>query len=139
LTYARSYRSESYTAKLTIGSAEDADYDDSVTVHPLCQFSRLRTGQRLDKEIEAAWIYDTSTAWAVLEWQAAAYCLPARTVEYLVSESEFCFLERGAIVCLTDSELYLEDQVCLVLSVTTDGLGALRLVLSILDPRITEA
>lgn len=139
ITFARSYRTDTYCAKLTIGSALDAEYDDSVTVHPLCQFSRLRTGQRLDKEIEAAWVYDTSTAWAILEWQAAAYCLPSRTVEYLVSESDWAHLERGQVVTLTDSELYLEDQVCLILSIVTDGLGALRLGLSILDPRITEA
>lgn len=136
--YALSYRTREYNASLTLGSNQDAAENEDITAHPLCDWSRRRTGQVLEKTVETAWVYDTSTAWAVAEWLAAANALPTRTVQYRVPEVDYLHVERGDVVTLTHAELYFARQVCLVRDVTTDGLGSLVLTLHILDNPLTR-
>ena len=83
--------------------------------------------------MSSAWVYDSATARAVLEWQAAAYALPTRTVAYLVPEVAFVHVERGMIVALTDSSIYLAGALCMVRDVLTDGTGYLTLTLQLLE------
>ena len=59
-------RSEKQRRRLVIGAQSDHDADDSVIVHPLCEWSRARTGEVRDAKIETPWVYDTSTAYAIL-------------------------------------------------------------------------
>lgn len=138
VAYAYSYRRKNYAAKLVIGAQSDHDADDSVIVHPLCEWSRARTGEVRDAKIETPWVYDTSTAYAILEWQAAANTLPSRTVDYRVPEASYLHVERGEVVSLTDSELYLTDAACLLREVRTDGSGYLTLTLLLLERPLTR-
>lgn len=133
LSYAYSYRAGTYCASVVFGAAEDAETDSETVVHALCDFSRRRVGYAIDRETTTAWVYDTSTAYAVCEWQAAAYALPSRTVQYRVPELEFVHVERGQVATLTDSELYLSEALCLVREVVTDGSGYLTLTLWMID------
>ena len=138
LEYQLSYRTGNYQTSLTYGSDADAALDSSVTAHPLCTWSQGRTGRVVERSLTSAWVYDDSTAYAILEWQAAAYALPTRTVTYQVPEVEFSHVERGMVAVLTDSGIYADGAVCLVREVTTDGTGYLTLTLHLLDSPLTR-
>jgi hypothetical protein len=138
LEYQLSYRTGNYQTSLTYGSDADAALDSSVTAHPLCTWSQGRTGRVVERSLTSAWVYDDSTAYAILEWQAAAYALPTRTVTYQVPEVEFAHVERGMVAVLTDSGIYADGAVCLVREVTTDGTGYLTLTLHLLDSPLTR-
>lgn len=133
LSYAYSYRAGTYCAQVVFGAAEDVETDPATVVHALCDFSRRRVGYPVDRSTQTAWVYDTSTAYAVCEWQAAAYALPSRTVQYRVPELDFVHVERGQVATLSDSELYLSEALCLVREVVTDGSGYLTLTLWMID------
>lgn len=133
--YAYSYRRQVHAGSLRLG----AEGDEGATVHPLCSWSRARTGRVLDRTISSVWVYDTSTAYAVAEWQAAAYCLPTRTVAYRLPEAEFVTIERGDVVLVTDSTVYLSGAVALVREVRTDGTGYLTATLQLLDSPLVRA
>jgi len=135
LSYAYSYRRRVYAASVTYGADGDAD----AVVNPLCTWARARSGRELDQTTETAWVYDTSTAYAILAWRSYAYCLPSRTVDYRVPESDYVHVERGDVVRLTDSTVYLEGVTALVLEVRTDGGGYLMLTLRLLDSPLSRA
>lgn len=138
LEYQLSYRTGNFQTTLTYGSEADAALDSAVTEHPLCTWSQGRTGRVVERSQTSAWVYDESTAYAILEWQAAAYALPTRTVSYQVPEVEFVHVERGMVATLTDSSIYAAGAVCLVREVTTDGTGYLTLTLQLLDSPLTR-
>ena len=135
LSYAYSYRRRVYAASVTYGADGDAD----AVGNPLCTWARARSGRELDQTTETAWVYDTSTAYAILAWRSYAYCLPSRTVDYRVPESDYVHVERGDVVRLTDSTVYLEGVTALVLEVRTDGGGYLMLTLRLLDSPLSRA
>ena len=135
LSYAYSYRRRVYAASVTYGADGDAD----AVLSPLCTWARARSGRELDQTTETAWVYDTSTAYAILAWRSYAYCLPSRTVDYRVPESDYVHVERGDVVRLTDSTVYLEGVTALVLEVRTDGGGYLMLTLRLLDSPLSRA
>ena len=135
VAYAYSYRRSVYAGSIRLGAVGDED----ATPHPLCTWSRARTGRVLDRRLESAWIYDTSTAYAVAEWQAYAYCLPTRTVEFRLPEAQFVHIERGDVVSVTDSTVYLDGAVGLVREVLTDGGGYLVVSIQLLDSPLTRA
>ena len=135
VAYAYSYRRSVYAGSIRLGAVGDED----ATPHPLCTWSRARTGRVLDRRLESAWIYDTSTAYAVAEWQAYAYCLPTRTVEFRLPEAQFVHIERGDVVSVTDSTVYLDGAVGLVREVLTDGGGYLVVSIQLLDSPLARA
>jgi hypothetical protein len=135
VAYAYSYRRSVYAGSIRLGAVGDED----ATPHPLCTWSRARTGRVLDRRLESAWIYDTSTAYAVAEWQAYAYCLPTRTVEFRLPEAQFVHIERGDVVAVTDSTVYLDGAVGLVREVLTDGGGYLVVSIQLLDSPLARA
>lgn len=59
-------------------------------------------------------IYDSATAALVLQWKAAAFALATRTVEVLVEESRWDWLERGDVVLLNKTSMGLNNAVALV-------------------------
>jgi len=139
LEYQLSYRTGNYQASLTYGSLEDAASGSGVTAHPLCTWSQGRTRTVREKRMSSAWVYDDATAYAILEWWAAAYALPTRTVDYRVPEVEYAHVERGMVATLTDASIYCDGAVCLVRDVLTDGSGELVLTLVLLDNPLTKA
>lgn len=139
LAYQYSYRTDTHMRTLTYGSEADAAIDPGVTVHPLCSWSQTRTGRTTSRVAQTAWIYDPSTAYAVLEWWAAAYALPTRTVTYLVPEVEFAAIERGMVVTLTDAGIACSGAVCLVREVVTDGSGLLSVTLHLIDNPLSRS
>ena len=136
LKYALSIRSGTYSQTATLGA--DNSYH--------CALSQRRyrdTGGSANaegsgvfvEEIESAVLYDEATAYAVLAWRALAHAFAKRTLEMLVPENEYAWLERGNIVLVSASWLYLTRQVAIVEEIEQgdDGLLGLRLLL-IEDP-----
>lgn len=99
-----------------------------------CERSQLRFGVVSD-ELTSVCVYDGATADLILNWRARAFTLPRRRIDYILPEGEWSWLEPGNVVTLTDSDLYLSAQVCLVEAVQSDESGFLGVrLLFIEDP-----
>lgn len=142
LQYAFSLRTGNYIGKATLGAKYDAAAPGAgVSYH--CELSQRRYYNPdggpysgiFTEELESSVIYDDATANAVLAWRALAYAFGKRTVELLVPEADWAWLERGNVVLVSVPWLYLSRQVALVEEIEygDDGLIGLRLLL-IEDP-----
>lgn len=135
--YGRALRTGRWLAQVTL----DATDDNGAIPDLYCATSQLRY-RRVDgsplvveKTIEAVCIYDDATALAVAQWYARAFALARCRVTYSVSESRYGWLERGAVVTLTDADLYIDGRVCIVESIAMDGSGRLEMgLLMVADP-----
>lgn len=94
-------------------AATVTDGDSGSSASHICDVSRRRYG-------EASWsksthiVYDPATAGLILAVQALARALPHRLVAYRVPAEEVGWLEYGAVVLLSDSEVYLDEVVAMV-------------------------
>ena len=102
-----------------------------------CRISRDRFGLRV-LELSTDVIYDSSTAGRICSWLSSAFALPSRTIAY-VAAPEFGHLEPGDVVTVSDSEIYLDQLVCLVDSVTWTESGSIGLVLRAIDNPARES
>lgn len=135
--YGKALRTGRWLAQVTL----DADDTDGAIPDLYCALSQRRyqrpDGQPLvvEKVIEAVCVYDDATATAIAQWHARAFALARRRVSYTVSEARYGWMERGAIVTLTDADLYIDAQLCIVESIAIDGSGRLDLgLLMVADP-----
>jgi len=139
LKYALSLRTGQYyrTLRLGAGPYDPDDDDQHVSLH--CQQSQRRfryadgSPRVVSEELESVCIYDDATAAAVLSWKARAYALGQRFIDYVVPESEWGWMERGAVLLLTDPELHISDQVCVVVEVQIDDSATMGIKLLILE------
>jgi hypothetical protein len=100
---------------------------------PEVQVSYARFGdRRLSRE--TAVVHDAVTAVRVVQWLAARYALPARSVTYAVGP-RLAWLQRGDVVTLTDSEIAASDQVCIVESIRWLDDGGLGVTLRYVERR----
>jgi len=85
----------------------------------------------LAKTLELPQVYDEATAWAILGWMEQAFAFAHRTIEALLPEHAWDFLERGNVVLLRKTSLHLVDQVALVQAIehSDDGFLAVRFLL----------
>ena len=70
---------------------------------------------------------------------ARAYALARRRIEYLVPEAMYGWLVRGQVVTLTDPDLYLSQQVCLIEGIRTDGSPMLRIKLLLIEDLVRDS
>lgn len=120
---------------------EDADQtlklvDDAILPHPLCALSQreLRDPDRNDDgvrpwEKDTHLVWDKATAYAILNWRAAAFATQRRRLSLLVPEGEWGWLARGCVVTFSYSRLSFSRQVGIVESLEwgSDGLLGIRL------------
>lgn len=123
LTNPPDYQEYDYTLSLPQASAPGL---------PACDLSQRRYGV-LPKTVETTIVYDDATAHAIASWMGRAYALPRRTIAYTVPR-EWGTVERGDIGTLTDPDLHLDDQVCLVQDVAVDGATSTLTLLFVEDP-----
>jgi hypothetical protein len=97
----------------------------------IARVSRARYGPR-SEVIETDLVYDEATAAAIVSWMAAAFALPSRILTYDLLP-EFRHLELGDVVTLTDAELHLDAQVCLVVGLTDADTGLVSVTLRTLE------
>ncbi len=103
----------------------------------LCDLSQRRyknvlnpTG-KVEKKEETICVYDKSTAEAILGWWAQAYCFAWRTIDAVVPEMTWDWMEPGNVVTLNSTRLGLRNQVALLLQPENydDGTLGLRFLL----------
>ena len=84
-----------------------------------------------EETIESAVVYDEATAHAVLAWKLMADAFAKRTVEALLPEHAWDWLQLGNVVLLRKASLHLVDQVALVQAIETgnDGMIAARFLI----------
>lgn len=122
-------RLRSYTRTTTM----DGQPGGQASTHAL-RVSYERYGRRVRDVQSTDIVYEASTAAAIVSWLAAYHALPARMLEY-VGAAELWHLEVGDVVTITDSEVRLHRQVCIVTELRDAGDGMVGLVLrTIEDP-----
>jgi len=138
LSYALSLQDRSH--KMTrgvVGDRETFPADDVGRVLFSSSFSRasyLSFGTHAET-ITSDVVYETATATNVLEWMHRAAAFPHRVVRYDVP-IRLGFLRRGNLILLTDHEVHMEDQVCIVRDVSwIDGRPRLTLLIMADPPR----
>lgn len=135
--YGLSIRTGNFVGLATLGAKYDsATPGAGVSFH--CEQSQRRyrvpgeapaSGVYLE-ESESIVVYDDATANAVLAWRALAFAFAKRTLELLVPEEDWAWLERGNVVLVSVPWLYLDRQVALVQEIESgdDGMIGLRLL-----------
>lgn len=84
-----------------------------------CEVSQRRYGlngarRLVEKSLDTAAVYDDATADAILAWWALAYPFAQQRIVYEMPISGYGWLERGDVVTLTDADLRITKQTCLV-------------------------
>ena len=128
IDFAKSIRTGSFYGTVRL-NAEPYDSDDSDNLTSLhCRISQHRHRYRdgspriVEERLETVVVYDTATAHAILSWRARALALERRTISYVLPERDYATLQLGDVVTLTDAEVHITNQVCLVTGVETyDG------------------
>lgn len=139
IKYAFSLRKQTYyaTRRLTAGPYDSNDPKTHTSLH--CRLSQHRYryangAPRISEDkIETALVYEDATAQAIMSWRAACYALARKKVSYVVLERDWSWLERGHVVTLTDPELFISGQVCLVTDVQLDDTGLVGVELLIIE------
>ena len=144
IDYALAVMSGSYLGRLRYTGNALADEDDAVRSYP-CELSQRRYLQPDGRPmvsrhvVESAVIYDDGTAHAVCQWMASAYALARRRVEYLAPESEWGWLERGAVITISHDEIHLDAQVAIVEGIRLDGSPLMRLRLLMIESPVRDS
>lgn len=131
LRYRLDARQDDYSASQVIAPAPELAFDTLSS--PEVQVSYARFGDRRVAR-ESAVVHDDVTAVRVVQWLAARYALPARSVTYAVGP-RLAWLQRGDVVTLTDSEIAASSQVCIVESVRWLEDGGLGVTLRYVERR----
>lgn len=123
--------------------AVDATYDTatpSVRASYHCAVSQARyrtardSGVR-EKTIAADAVWDAATADAIAAVHARAYALAQVTVDYVLPIDGYAGIERGDVVLLSDTEVGMSAQVCMVQEVQWDTSGTIGVSLLVIpDP-----
>lgn len=113
--FALNVESGEYSRSLTLGPRAFYDGDDT-NVHPLAYQSYTRYGLRAGDVIETDVVYDSATAYSVLDWKIKRDGMTYREVEYLLPQT-YQYLEPGNVVLVTDDDIAWTDRVCLVTSI----------------------
>jgi len=138
LSYAPNAKDNKSTALFVLTGDDDTlDTEAGSVSNAPCRVSRDRFGLRV-LELSTDVIYDRSTAGRICSWLSFAFALPSRTIAY-VAAPEFGHLEPGDVVTVSDSEIYLDQLVCLVDSVTWTESGSVGLVLRAIDNPARES
>ena len=138
LSYAPNAKDNKSTAVFVLTGDDDTlDGEAGSVSNAECRISRDRFGLRV-LELSTEVVYDSATAGRICSWLASAFALPSRTIAY-VAAPEFGHLEPGDVVTISDSEIYLDQLVCLVDSVTWTESGSVGLVLRAIDNPARES
>lgn len=139
LRYAYSMRTGQHyrTLRLGAGPFDADDTDTQVSLHCLQSQRRFKyadgSPRVVSDELETVCVYDDATAAAVLSWRARAYALGQSTVDYVVRESDWGWLERGSVVTVTDPDLHFAARVAVVVDIQIDDSDTMGLRLLLIE------
>ena len=131
LSYSPDLNRGGFRTTLRLHGDETVDVSEDVLLTRACIVSRTKYGTR-SEELESDWVWEPATALAVLQWRAAAYALPRRSVSYAVG-AEWGWLRVGDVITVTDSEVWFAETVCLLTSVRWADETTIVLGLTVLD------
>lgn len=99
------------------------------------RYSKITKNGIFKKNIKTQVIYKQDTASMILGWQSKAFAFPHKTVEAIMPENRYGWLERGNTVTLTCSRLGLSSKIAFIQSIEygSDGMVAMRFTM-IEDP-----
>ncbi len=127
------------------GSIDDTDEDGSDIVLGGTSVSFYRPNlfarrsyldhdkQTYSDSLDTEHVWDDATAALIAAWKIRAHAFATRTITYQ-SGFSYAWLEPGDVILLTDSDLYLTEQVCFIQSKTWDVTGLQFEVRIISDP-----
>lgn len=145
VNFAKSVRTGEYCGSARVRGDVVSDADETTGyADPFCAASQRRykdaAGNALvvSTSVDSDVIYDTTTAIAVAQWQAAAYALARRAVDYEGSERRYGALERGSVVLLTDERMGFADVVAIVTASRIVGAGRVRLRLMLQEDPVRD-
>jgi len=122
VAYGRDAKRNKHTRRVRVtGDPTIAERDSNANLDLMCRRSFARYGHR-SEAVRANVIWDPGTAGRIARWRAAAFALPTRRIDYEV-EQDLLWLDPGAVVTLTDTELGLSSAVALVESITLAGVS----------------
>ena len=124
------------TQRAIISAEESAIEREGARGSLLCKLSLERYGHRVS-EVSSSVIFDSATAFRVAHWQAAAYALPTRLVEYRAS-AELAFIEPGQVVSLNDSGLAIDERLAHVDSIRWNSSGTIDVSLRLFERPWTQ-
>jgi len=130
LAYAWNVESGKPTKDYTL-SGDELVIAEGASSNNFCRVSAGRYGVRVREESSEV-IYDASTAAKVCAWWSRAFGLASREIVYS-APSTFGFLELGDPVLLTDTDLHIADQLCLVTVIKWQSGRDLELTLRIIE------
>jgi hypothetical protein len=135
LEYGYNIRTDTYHGKVILG----ADGVDPGRASMLCTLSQRRYRRPdggplvVSMAERTTCVYDTATAWQIVEWWAQALALGRRRVTYRGGLDRWGHVERGQVVTITDPEVGLDAQVALLESVTSDDSPTVAMGLLLLE------
>jgi len=131
LSYSPDLNRGGFRTTLRLHGDETVDLTEDVQITRSCIVSKIKYDTR-SEELESDWVWEPETALAILQWKAAAFALPRRTVRYAVG-ADLGWLRVGDVVTLTDSEVWFNNTVAIVSSIQWADETNITLTLTILD------
>lgn len=118
-----------YTRTLVVHGDPDLGTGDDLELHHACRRSRLQSPYSGPSvyTVSADLVYEQDTAARIGRWLASSMAIPSRRISY-DAPIRLAYLQPGDVVTLTDPDLSLTAQLCMVRSVTlsdspTIGIG----------------
>lgn len=122
-------RGDKPTRRILI-TGTDVAPSDTVIPSAFCLVSRAKYGER-KKVFKALAVHDEPTAKLMAQDLARRYALPRRTIEY-AGGLELDALNVNSVVTLTDTDLHLTEELCIVREITLSLTGA-SVILELID------
>ena len=110
----------------------------AMTASYACTISQARYGVR-HETIQSLCIYDEATAYAVLDWMAAAYCFPQMRLEMVVPEAEWDWLSLADVVLFSDARLHMSERLGWVSAIEHGDDGMLGLEILFIEQLARDA
>lgn len=131
LSYSPDLNRGGFRTTLRLHGDETEELTEDSLLTRACILSKVKYGTRAE-ELESDWVWVPETALAVLQWRAAAFALPRRSVSYAVG-ADLGWLRVGDVVTLTDSEVWFDNTVAIISSIQWADETNITLTLTILD------
>jgi hypothetical protein len=132
--YALSGPTNEYTRTCVVHGDPQIGTGADLYLSHTCRRSRIQspTAQPMVHTVNADLVYDSATAAKIGHWLAAAKSIPSRMVTYQ-APMRLAYLHPGDVVTLTDSDLALTAQLCLVRSVSLQDAPTITIQVETLD------
>ncbi|MHA1128164.1 MAG: phage tail protein [Alphaproteobacteria bacterium] len=131
IQYAHDITDSEFKRAVSLAPSRDPD-NPAQSVSEFSQRSGLLYGETRALEMQSNVITEDATANKTISWQVMAQGFSHRSVTYTLDQ-EYYALDLGDIVTLTDAEVHLDNEVCLVQGQALTDTGKITLTLQIVS------